>query len=67
LRGWSAWRYVEGACDETRSHIHGFEQFLLRALIFRLVSDELVRESFGLAAYAPDPFLRAVRLALEVA
>jgi len=54
----------EGA-DETLlgavAHIEDFEQLLVRALIFRVVTDRIVRGE------APDRFARAVELACQLA
>jgi uncharacterized protein (TIGR02569 family) len=42
-------------------------QHLLRALVFRLVSDKLVRDRYGRPFYDPDPFARLVAFALAAA
>jgi uncharacterized protein (TIGR02569 family) len=46
---------------------HGGVQHLLRALVFRLVSDKLVRDRYAQPFYDPDPFARAVTLTLAAA
>jgi uncharacterized protein (TIGR02569 family) len=57
----------EGA-DETLlaavAHIDDFAQLLVRALIFRVVTDRIFR---GDAPQTPDPFARAVELACQLA
>jgi uncharacterized protein (TIGR02569 family) len=60
----------EGA-DETLldavAHIDDFEQYLLRALAFRVVADRIVRGDAALASRDADPFTRAVELACRLA
>ena len=49
------------------AHIERFEQFLLRALIYRAVTDRLFREEEPIRPDDGDPFLPAVELACGLA
>jgi uncharacterized protein (TIGR02569 family) len=59
----------EGADDQLLkavAHIERFEQFLLRALIYRAVTDRLFREHEPVRPDDADPFLPAVELACRL-
>jgi len=60
----------EGADEDLLAvvtHVAGFEQYLLRALIYRAVTDRLVRLHEPLRQDDADPYLPAVELALRLA
>ncbi len=48
-------------------HIDGFDQYLLRALIYRAVTDRLFREREPIRPDNTDPYLPAVALACRIA
>lgn len=62
---------VWGGADEQLlaavAHVERFEQFLLRALIYRAVTDRLFREDEPVRPDDADPFLPAVELACRLA
>jgi uncharacterized protein (TIGR02569 family) len=57
---------AEGVLDAV-AHVERFEQFLLRALIYRAVADRLFREHEPIRPDDTDPYLPAVELALRLA
>lgn len=60
----------EGARDDILAavaHVEDFGQYLLRALIYRLVADRLVRGDDPPGTDDPDPYLPAVELACRLA
>ena len=55
----------EGADESTLhavAHVEGFGQYLLRALIYRAVTDRLFRSHEPIRPDATDPYLLAVEL-----
>ena len=56
----------EGLLASVR-HIEHFEQYLLRALIYRAVTDRLFRQHEPVRPDAGDPYLPAVELACRLA
>jgi uncharacterized protein (TIGR02569 family) len=59
----------EGADDtllEAVAHVERFEQYLLRALVYRAVTDRLFRADKPLRGDEEDPYLPAVELALAL-
>jgi hypothetical protein len=61
---------VGGAAESVLAavaHVERFEQFLLRALIYRAVTDRLFREHEPIRPDDVDPYLPAVELALRLA
>jgi len=61
------WEGADEGLLEAVEHIEDFDQFLLRALIYRVVTDRLFREHEPIRADAVDPFLPAVELACRLA
>jgi hypothetical protein len=60
----------DGAGEELLAvvaHVGSFEQYLLRALIYRAVTDRLFRPHEAIRRDDADPFLPAVELALRLA
>ncbi len=60
----------EGAKEDVLAavgHIEDFPQYLLRALIYRAVTDRLIRPGQPIRPDATDPYLHAVELARQLA
>lgn len=60
------WEDADEGILEAVAHVERFEQFLLRALIYRAVTDRLFREHEPLRADEADPYLPAVELACRL-
>lgn len=60
------WEGADPSVLEAVSHIDRFGQYLVRALIFRLVSDAVIGAGQSRKAREPDPFVPAVELALSI-
>jgi len=61
------WEGADENLVEAVAHIERFDQFLLRALIYRAVTDRLFRQDQPIRPDAADPYLRAVELACRLA
>lgn len=61
------WEGADERILDAVGHIEAFEQFLLRALIYRTVTDHLFREFEPIRPDETDPYLPAVELACELA
>jgi hypothetical protein len=61
------WEGADASLLGAVAHIDRFEQFLLRAIIYRAVTDRLFREHESIRPDAEDPYLPAVELALRLA
>ncbi|HEX7254340.1 MAG TPA: TIGR02569 family protein [Gaiellaceae bacterium] len=60
------WEGADETILDSVAHIDRFEQFLLRALIYRAVTDRLFREDEPLRPDDADPYLPAVELACRL-
>lgn len=60
------WEGADESLLDAVHHIQDFEQFLLRALIYRAVTDRLFREDEPVRPDDADPFLPAVELACQL-
>ena len=60
------WEGADQGLLEAVGHIEHFDQFFLRALIYRVVTDRLTREHEPIRADAADPYLPAVELACRL-
>ncbi len=47
-------------------HIGHFEQYLVRALIYRAITDWIIRRGDAIRPDQDDPYLRLVEVALEL-
>jgi uncharacterized protein (TIGR02569 family) len=61
------WEGADASLLRAVGQIDRFEQFLLRALIYRAVSDQLFRDREPIRPDSEDPFLPAVELAAQLA
>jgi uncharacterized protein (TIGR02569 family) len=61
------WEGANGNLLKAVAHIERFDQFLLRALIYRAVTDWLFRQDQPIRPDAADPYLDAVELACRLA
>jgi uncharacterized protein (TIGR02569 family) len=61
------WEGADAAILDAVGHIEQFDQLLLRALIYRAVTDRLVRQNEPLRPDEADPYLPAVELACHIA
>ncbi len=61
------WEGADEGLLEAVEHIEDFDQLLLRALIYRVVTDRLFREHEPIRADAVDPYLPPVELACRLA
>ena len=61
------WEGAQEDILDAVAHVESFDQYLLRALIFRAVTDRLVRPNEPLRPDDSDPYLPAVDLACRIA
>lgn len=61
------WEDADERLLEAVEHIEGFDQYLLRALIYRAVTDGLFREDEPKRPDDADPYLPVVALACRLA
>jgi hypothetical protein len=62
------WQGADASVLAAVRHIGNFGQYLLRALIYRAVTDEILdREGQGIGRSRPDPYAAAVELACALA
>jgi uncharacterized protein (TIGR02569 family) len=61
------WEDADERVFEAVEHIEGFDQYLLRALIYRAVTDHLFREDEAIRPDDADPYLPVVALACRLA
>jgi uncharacterized protein (TIGR02569 family) len=61
------WEEADDSIFSAAEHIDQFAQFLLRALIYRAVTDRLVRQDEPLRPDREDPYLSVVELACRLA
>jgi uncharacterized protein (TIGR02569 family) len=60
------WEGADAALLDAVGHIEQFDQLLLRALIYRAVTDRLFRQNEPLRPDEADPYLPAVELACHI-
>ncbi len=58
-----AWEGADESVLNTVAHVEDFGQYLLRALIYRAVTDRLFRPNEPIRSDDADPYLPAVELA----
>jgi uncharacterized protein (TIGR02569 family) len=61
-----AWEDADESLLDAVAHIEQFEQFFLRALIYRVVTDRLFRENEPIRPDDADPYLPVVELAVHL-
>lgn len=61
------WEGADERVLDAVDHIEGFDQYLLRALIYRAVTDRLFREHEPIRPDDSDPYLPVVALACRLA
>jgi uncharacterized protein (TIGR02569 family) len=61
------WEGAQQEILQAVAHVHDFPQYLLRALIYRMVTDRLFHPEEPIATDDSDPYLAAVELACQLA
>jgi hypothetical protein len=60
------WEGADATLLEAVAHVERFEQYLLRALVYRAVTDRLFRADEPIRPNHDDPYLPVVELALAL-